>query len=132
MRLYRQLGEQDTRLENLDMYSLADDLIIKGLPKRSYAERASDASSNVDKAAVPSANSSLAVETTVLQFFREALKLDINQHDISIAHRLKASANDKCRLITVHFTNRRARAFCGPRSPRRVLIFQTPFTSWSS
>ena len=29
--------------------------------------------------------------------------------DISIAHRLKASANDKCRPIIVRFTNRRAR-----------------------
>ena len=109
MRLYRQLGEQATRLENLDIYSRADNLIIKGLPERSYAERASDGPSNADKAAVPSANSSLAVETTVLEFCREALKLNINQYDISIAHRLKASANDKCRPIIVRFTNRRAR-----------------------
>ena len=46
VRLYRQLGEQATQLENLDIYSRADNLIIKGLPERSYAERASDGPSN--------------------------------------------------------------------------------------
>jgi hypothetical protein len=109
VRLYRQLDEQATRLEGLDSYSRADNLIFKGLPERTYAERASGSQNNTDHAAAPSTTSSLAVESTVIEFCREALKLDITKQDISIAHRLKASASDKCRPIIVRFTNRRAR-----------------------
>ena len=81
----------------------------KDYPSESYAERASGSQNNTDHAAAPSTTSSLAVESTVIEFCREALKLDITKQDISIAHRLKASANDKCRPIIVRFTNRRAR-----------------------
>jgi hypothetical protein len=109
VRIYRQLGEQATRLENLDIYSRADNLIFKGLPEKSYAERASGSLGNAVDLAAPSTTSSLAVETTVIEFCREALKLDITKQDISIAHRLKASANYKCRPIIVRFANRRAR-----------------------
>jgi len=106
--LKKQLDEQAARVEDLDVYSRSDNLIIKGLPEQSYAERATD-SSDASRPAPPSAASHLAVETTVLAFCRDALKLDVSPQDISTAHRLKAGPRDTSRPIIVRFTSRRVR-----------------------
>ena len=106
--LKKQLDEQAARVEDLDVYSRSDNLIIKGLPEQSYAERATD-SSDASRPAPPTAASHLAVETTVLAFCRDALKLDVSPQDISTAHRLKAGPRDATRPIIVRFTSRRVR-----------------------
>jgi FtsZ-binding cell division protein ZapB len=107
--LRKQLDEHTVRVENLDVYSRSDNLIIKGLPEQSYAERATDNAGGATRSAPPSADSHLAVESTVINFCRDTLKLSIDPSDISTAHRLKAGPKDVVRPIIVRFTSRRMR-----------------------
>lgn len=128
VRLQKQLDENAARLENLETYSRVDNLIFKGLPEKSYAERASG---NAGSEADPSATASqLSVETTIIEFCRDALKVDISPQDISTAHRMRAGPNDKTRPVIVRFTSRRAResvlrakkSLKGARLPTPVFI----------
>ena len=48
-----------------------------------------------------------AVESTVINFCRDALNVTLAPQDISVAHRLRAGPKDNVRPIIVRFTNRR-------------------------
>src|ERR1043165_4653793 len=108
--LRKQLKDHASRLDDMEAYSRADSLIIKGLPEQSYAESATASSSSLSDApnnVSVSPTSYLAVESTIISFCKETLKVDVSASDISIAHRLRAGPHDKVRPIIVRFGNRR-------------------------
>jgi hypothetical protein len=103
----RQLVTTHTdQINALETYSRLDNLIIKGLPEGSYAERASPATSGAGEIIVESQSS---VEKSVISFCKDELGVSINSSDISTAHRLKAGRGDTVRPIIVRFANRKAR-----------------------
>ena len=91
----------------METYSRLDNLIIKGLPEQSYAERGTQESADADQSLQMESHS--AVESTVISFCRDTLHVDISQGDISTAHRLKKGKKDVFRPVIVKFTNRRSR-----------------------
>ena len=105
--LKNQLFVQSGRIDDLENYSRCDNLIIKGLPEQSHAERAS--SSNLRTDGLPPATSNQSVETTFISFCRESLHVEVSPHDLSTAHRMKAGPKDRVRPVIVRFTNRRIR-----------------------
>jgi hypothetical protein len=105
--LRQHVDSQSTRVDALEAYSRLDNLIIKGLPDRSYAERGTHAAADADSAAL--ADSQMSVEATVITFCKETLNVDVTTQDISTAHRLKAGPRDLVRPVIVRFTNRRTR-----------------------
>lgn len=98
---------QDKRIEELDSYSRADNLIVRGLPERSSAERATGGL--VMDSSITNADTHQSVENTFISFCSEKLNITVNSSDISVAHRLKPSSNDSVRPLIVRFTNRRVR-----------------------
>lgn len=108
--LRKQLKDHASRLDDLEAHSRADSLIIKGLPEQSYAESATMSSSSLSDApnsASANPTSYLAVESTVISFCKDTLKVDVSTSDISSAHRLRVGPHDKVRPIIVRFANRR-------------------------
>jgi hypothetical protein len=103
-----QLTSQGARLAAMETYSRLDNLIIKGLPEPSYAEKGTRGSADADES-LHTADSHSAVESTVLAFCQDTLHIDISPSDISTAHRLRAGGKDKVRPVIVRFTNRRIR-----------------------
>jgi len=101
--------EQEVRIDELEAYSKLDNLIIKGLPEKSYAERGADSTSNVCDH--PMAINHLTAQSTFLEFCQDKLNLgaNITAQDISVAHRVKAGPREKVRPLIVRFTNRRSR-----------------------
>ena len=103
-----QLSSQGARLDSMETHSRLDNLIIKGLPETSYAERGTRGSTDADES-LHTADSHSAVESTVLAFCRDTLHVEISPSDISTAHRLRAGGKDKVRPVIVRFANRRIR-----------------------
>ena len=103
-RLKGVVEDQGRRLEEMETYSRAHDLIIRGLPESTYAAIATDSA-----AMASAADSSASVETAVLNLCNDRLSIPVKLRDISVAHRLKAGKNDTCRPIIVRFTSRRVR-----------------------
>ena len=101
--LRTQLDDQETRLEDLENYSRASNLIIRGLPESSYAERASGSADAL------SSESHTSVEHSIIKLCTDTLHVNVRASDIAIAHRLKAGARDTCRPVIVRFVNRRVR-----------------------
>ena len=108
LRLTKSVEEQKKRLDDMDAYSRSDNLIIRGLPERRAAERAS-ASPSLDDGASALKEGSGSVEATVLDFCNEVLGVRVDERDISIAHRLKATKNEQVRPVIVRFVNRKTR-----------------------
>lgn len=104
--LKAQVDEQGKRLEDVEIYSRAHDLIIRGLPENSYAERSS--ASGTDSDALMSESHS-SVESSVLSLCNDRLGISVYPRDISVAHRLKAGKSDKYRPVIVRFSSRRIR-----------------------
>ena len=104
--LRAQVVDQGRRLEEMEVYSRAHDIIIRGLPDSSYSEVASS-SSNMD--VVMSAESHTSVVNSVLNLFNNKMSVSVEPRDISVAHRLKASKNDRFRPVIVRFTSRKIR-----------------------
>lgn len=105
-RLQKIVDTHSRRLDDIESYSRSDNLIIRGIPERSAAERASDGP--------PLGGGSLhesheSVETTILEFFNSTLGVGIKSQDVSIAHRIKPGPQDRIRPIIVRFNNRMAR-----------------------
>lgn len=111
-RLDKVVAEHGRRLEDMEAYSRTDNLIIRGLPESSAAERATDAPS-LDGGAHGGAHALRegheAVESSVLTFFNRTLGVNVLPQDISVAHRIKAGKSDKVRPVIVRFANRKAR-----------------------
>ena len=107
-RLSKSADEHRKRLDDMDAYTRSDNLIIRGLPERTAAERASAAPA-LDDATSSLKEGSGSVETTVLAFCNDVLGVKLESRDISIAHRLKAAKNDRVRPVIVRFVNRKTR-----------------------
>ena len=85
-----------------------ENLIIRGLPECSAFERATDAPI-LDGSAPALQESHESVEANVLQFLNATLGVRVLPQDISVAHRLKASKQDKVRPVIVKFVSRKVR-----------------------
>jgi hypothetical protein len=103
--LKKTLIEQTMRIDDLECYSRSDNIIIRGLPEGSLAERATAATSLDDGIS----ESHESVEKTVIAFVKDSLNVDINSHDISIAHRIKPGPRETVRPIVVRFVSRKMR-----------------------
>lgn len=106
--LVKQLADHDHKLEELESYSKCDNLIIRGLPESSTAERASGSPLSAGAISKP-LESSRAVELAVIEFCRESLDVNVSSHDISAAHRIRGGGKDKSRPIIVRFASRKVR-----------------------
>jgi hypothetical protein len=104
--LKQQIIIQDRRLDDLETYSRSDNLIIRGLPEQSAAERATGGAALDDHATLDNHTS---VESTVIAFVKDSLGIDLLPRDVSIAHRIKAGPKDLARPIVVRFTSRKVR-----------------------
>jgi hypothetical protein len=103
--LRKRLNETEGRLEDVEIYSRAHDIIIRGLPENSYAERATLASNS----ATATTETSTVLEDAIIQLCQVNLGVQVDRRDISVAHRLKASPHDRSRPVIVRFTSRRIR-----------------------
>jgi hypothetical protein len=95
------------RIEDTEIYSRSHDLIIRGLPESSYAQRATAASNTTSSSDM--AESSAALDSAIIDLCTKNLGVSIDRQDISVAHRLRASAHNRTRPVIVRFTSRRAR-----------------------
>ena len=105
-RLRAQIQEQGGRLEEMEIYSRAHDLIIRGLPESTYSERATASADGTD---VMPSESHTSVAASILKLCNETLEVPVELREISVAHRLKAGKNDSHRPIIVRFTSRKTR-----------------------
>jgi FtsZ-binding cell division protein ZapB len=105
--LQKRLRETEGRVEDTETYSRAHDLIIRGLPEDSYAQRAQSGSTT--GSATATAESSVVLEDAIIQLCHQSMGVDIDRRDISVAHRLRASNKDKFRPVIIRFTSRRVR-----------------------
>ena len=105
--LRQQLVEQSGRIDDLDIVQRCDNLIFKGLPERSYAERSTVSHSLGDSQ--PVASSSQAIESTIIKFCKDSLNIDVSLQDISSAYRMRAGAKDTARPVMVRFSSHRIR-----------------------
>ena len=92
-------------LYDMEAYSRTENLIVKGLPESTAAERAT-AGASLDQGVTESHG---AVEETFIKFARKTLNVEVKPSYISIAHRLKSGPKDTVRPIIVRFTNRKIR-----------------------
>ena len=99
------------RIDDLETQSRCENLIIRGVPESSYAERVSGGSSagNSTIATATIAETSLAMEKAVISLCQERLGITVSPSDISAAHRLQKGTKDSTRPILIRFTNRKVR-----------------------
>ena len=128
-RLQKFADETTYRLNDLEGYTKNDNLIIRGLPERSLAEKASGAPTlDDDTSALQEGHESVC--GTVVEFFNTSLGVKVQPQDISIAHRIKADPKDKFRPIIIRFVNRQKRneVYCAKKtlksSSDRIYIFE--------
>jgi len=95
------------RLSILEAYSLSDNLIIRGLPKKSSAEITSPSSNQLGGAILQESHQS--VKEAVKNLCHDSLGIDLQPGDISIAHCMRTGRKDKCRPVIVRFMSRRTR-----------------------
>ena len=94
------------KIDALEAYTKADNLIIVGLPSTSYA----DAASAYERDHTSNAESSVALEKAVLDICQNKLDIPIVTQDISITHRLKKFINStEAPLVIVKFTTQKFR-----------------------
>ena len=105
--LVKLVDEQAIRLDNLENYSRSDNLVIRGLPEATFAERATASTDTSHDH--PMAVSHQSVESTLIDFCQNSLGVKLSSSDISVAHRIRSGPKDKVRPIIVRFTNRRSR-----------------------
>ena len=102
-KLRKIIRDNGDRLEEQEVYSRSCNLIIRGLPETTAAERATSSTGGQLH------ESYEAVENTVTAFLQDALHIDIKREDISVAHRLKKGARDAVRPVIVRFTTKKVR-----------------------
>ena len=93
------------RIEDLEVYSRIDQLIVRGLHENSYAERAS-LSASADNAA-QTHETVQAIEKTLINFCRDKLNVTVTPLDISNIHRLKSGPNNPVWPVIVRFANKK-------------------------
>ena len=79
------LNESNKKIDLLEVYNRADNLIIVGLPVVNFATAASTHATDLTS----TSESSIAAEQAVTQLCRDRLNAPISTSDISIAHWLK-------------------------------------------
>lgn len=104
--LREQLTVQTRRIDEMEALSRYENLVLRGIPEQSYAERGSVSHSTTDGITTASYQ---AVENTVIAFCKDSLHIEITPHDISFAHRIKTGPKDAIRPVLVRFTSRRVR-----------------------
>lgn len=104
--LRSQVEDQAVRLEDLEIYSRSHDIIVRGLPESSSAERATASATDSSNL---SSNSYQSVENSILALCNNTLSVPTTPKDILVAHRLKAGKNDKFRPVIVRFASRKIR-----------------------
>ena len=85
-RLRKTADDQTRRLDELETYSRSDNLIFKGLPERTFSERATDAPALADGTPILRESYEM-VEETVLEFVNTSLGVKVQPQDLAIAHR---------------------------------------------
>lgn len=90
----------ENKIDTMERNNRLNNVIIKGLPERSFAERGSP--DEVSDQATVSANRT-SVSETVCAFANAELNLKIQPSDIVYAMRLKPSPQDKIRPILIKF-----------------------------
>jgi len=95
--LKTRLTSAEERLDTLDRESRGKNIIIRGLPEGSYAERAGASNAPDDSA------SSLSVTNTVLKLFSEEMGVTVDPKDVTAAFRMKAGPRDTARSIMIKF-----------------------------
>ena len=100
--LNTKLCEASNRIDLLETYTRVDNLIVKGIPD-TFAEVITGTDSGPDPA---SSDSTLR---QVLSLCANNLRIDVDESDISITHRLPKGKKDKYHPIIVRFTSRRIR-----------------------
>jgi cell division protein FtsB len=102
-------------LDEIELYSRRDDLIIHGLGAESYSDASSSSAGPVTGGA---GISNVATEEMVVKFCRDSLGVHVTNEDISVAHRLPTKTNRSTSgsqgplmpaPIIVRFTRRRIR-----------------------
>jgi len=83
---------QNSPIDDLEAYIHCDNLIIRGLTEHSAAKRATSATALDDRASLMDGHTS--VQSTVIDFCKDALGVNVSPGDISIAHRMKACNKD--------------------------------------
>lgn len=97
--LKTRLVSVEERLEVMDRESRGSNIIVRGLPEGSYAERAS--ASGLDTGSV----TNLSVANTVCNMFKEEMGLTVHPENIIAAFRMKVGAKDTARPIMVKFSS---------------------------
>lgn len=88
----------ESKLDVLERSNRANNLIIRGLPETTLAERSS-ADGNPEAPMVSSNKSSIV--QSVCEFLQKDLNMIIDPEDVSYAYRLKAGPKDKVRPVLV-------------------------------
>lgn len=102
--LKKRITEVENSLKIADKNEKSHNIIINGLPERTYAERATDSG-----VAENAANTHSSVEESVLDLLNNKLKMKIRSEDIAVAYRLKKARNDQIRPVFVKFVSRKYR-----------------------
>ena len=104
-KLINEVNANKQYLEELDRQHRGANLIIRGVPEQSMAERAS---TDGGEAALPN-ESHTSVENTVIEFARRELNVNIENKDIVAAYRTRKNAKEKIRPILIRFANLKIR-----------------------
>jgi hypothetical protein len=98
------IARQVKQLDNLEIYSKADNIIINGLPEQ-YSEAV--APGNVEGTPNLTGESSSRSESVFTEFCRNKLHVEIQPCDIVACHRIPKSHRMTQRPMVVRFANRR-------------------------
>jgi len=101
--LHKQLDVQASRLDEFETHTRMENLIIKGIPEQTYAERAAGSTEGADGRTPVS--SQQAAEAAVITFCHDKLNLSLSPQDISSAHCIKKGPKDGSRPILVWFSS---------------------------
>jgi hypothetical protein len=105
-KLESDLNMANRKIDSLEAYNRADNLIVVGMPVVDYAEATSATSSDLTS----SSETSATTERAIIELCRDKLNVGITTSDISIAHRLKKSNSSSGPApIIVKFSTRKAR-----------------------
>ena len=98
--------ELSDRISSLEAYTRCDQLVIRGIPDLSYADKAA---ASVASDGASAQESSQVLIDTVVNLCTVKLGVQVEARDISNVHRLKGGKNDKYRPVIVRFVARRVR-----------------------
>lgn len=104
--LKERLSGQERNVNEIHKAHRELNLVVRGLPERTYAERSSP---NGEENATEQQPSHLSVQETVTEFIRKEMNINLTKDDIQSAFRFKAGEHEKSRPIIVRFINPKIR-----------------------